>query len=63
MDPNTGKIVASAVVSTFDPNLFEKEENISVYKNPIVENVYEFGSIMKPITVAIGIDSNSVEIG
>ena len=62
MDPNTGKIVASAVVPTFDPNLFEKEENIAVYKNPIVENVYEFGSIMKPITVAIGIDSNSVEI-
>ena len=47
MDPNTGKIIASAVVPTFDPNLFEKEENIAVYKNPIVENVYEFGSIMK----------------
>ena len=62
LDPRTGEIVASAVVPTFDPNVFNKEKDVSIYRNPIVENVYEFGSIFKPITVAIGIDSNSVEL-
>ncbi len=56
MDPITGEIVAMEVSPTFDPNNSSQEKNASIFSNPLVENVYEMGSIIKPLTVAIGID-------
>ncbi len=60
MDPKTGKIVAMASLPNFDPNDTSKLKNISVLSNPVVENSYELGSIMKPLTMAIAIDSGAV---
>lgn len=60
MDPNTGEIVAMASVPTFDPNNFSKEKNQAVFVNPMVEGVYEMGSIVKPLTVAAGIDAGVI---
>ncbi|MDB5225367.1 MAG: hypothetical protein JWL87_319 [Candidatus Adlerbacteria bacterium] len=60
MDPHTGAIVAMAVSPTFDLNHFNKEDDPTIYANPIAENVYELGSIMKPLTVAAGLDSGSI---
>lgn len=59
MDPKTGEIVALAWNPSFDPNNFQ-ESNLGSFKNPIVEGVYEMGSIIKPITMASGIDSGTV---
>jgi len=60
MNPQTGEIYAMAVSPTFDLNAFNKETNPLVYANPMVQNVYEMGSIIKPLTMAAGIDSGVV---
>jgi stage V sporulation protein D (sporulation-specific penicillin-binding protein) len=56
MNPETGEIYAMASAPTFDPNSFSKEKNQGVFINPLVEGVYEMGSIIKPLTMAAGID-------
>ncbi|MCC7436323.1 penicillin-binding protein 2 [Candidatus Nomurabacteria bacterium] len=60
MDPNTGEIVAMAHVPTFDLNEFGKEKDVSIYSNPFSQDVYEMGSIIKPLVMAIGIDTGVV---
>jgi cell division protein FtsI/penicillin-binding protein 2 len=60
MDPKTGKIVAMAVRPTFDPNTYNTVDDPAVFSNPLVEGRYELGSIMKPLTMAIGIDAGAV---
>ncbi len=59
MDPKTGEIVAMGVYPSFDPNNFGKADP-ETFKNPLVENVYEMGSIIKPLTVAAGLDSGKI---
>lgn len=59
MDPYTGEIIAMAKVPTFS-NDGKKKYDISNYKNDIVENSYEMGSIIKPLTMAVGIDTGNV---
>ncbi len=60
MDPKTGEIFAMAVHPTFDLNNFGSQKGTSIFANALVENVYEMGSIMKPLTMAAGIDSGAV---
>jgi cell division protein FtsI/penicillin-binding protein 2 len=60
MDPKTGEIFAIGAWPTFNPNEFNLEPEASIFVNPLVESVYEMGSIMKPLTMAAGIDTNSV---
>jgi len=60
MDPKTGEIIAMAVSPTFDLNAFGQEKNASVFSNPLVQDVYEMGSIIKPLTVAAGLDSGRI---
>lgn len=60
IDPKTGEIYAMALVPTFNLNKFNSEEDISVFNNPLVEGLYEMGSIIKPLTMAAGLDSGAV---
>jgi stage V sporulation protein D (sporulation-specific penicillin-binding protein) len=60
MDPYTGEIVAMAVSPTFDPNDFSQEKSTSVFGNPMVDRVYEMGSIVKPLAMAAGIDAGVI---
>lgn len=60
IDPKTGEIYAMANTPDYDPNNFSKEKNSGVFLNPIVEGVYEMGSIMKPLTLAAGIDTGAI---
>lgn len=60
MNPQDGSIYAMALAPTFDLNDFEHQSNPLVYQNAMVQNVYEMGSIMKPLTMAAGIDSGAV---
>lgn len=60
MDPKTGAIVAMAVSPTFDPNQYNKVDSVSVFANPLVDHVFEVGSIMKPLIMAAGIQEGVV---
>jgi stage V sporulation protein D (sporulation-specific penicillin-binding protein) len=58
-DPKSGKILALGNYPNFDPNNFSKSE-IKNFLNPVVENIYEPGSVFKIITMASGLDSNKL---
>ncbi|MDD5152377.1 MAG: penicillin-binding protein 2 [Candidatus Pacebacteria bacterium] len=60
MNPQNGEIYAMATTPTFDPNNFSKEKSPSVFVNPLVEGVYEMGSIIKPLTIAAGLDAGVI---
>lgn len=60
LNPKTGEILAMANTPTFDLNNFSTEGNLSLYANPLVENIYEFGSVIKPLVMAIGIEKGVV---
>lgn len=60
INPQNGEIYAMSIRPTFDPNDFSKEADVRVFSNPLVESVYEMGSIMKPITLAAGIDAGVI---
>lgn len=58
MDPKTGEIFAMAALPNFNPA--DKKKDIAILSNPMVESVYEMGSIIKPLTMAAGIDLGAV---
>lgn len=62
MDPHTGEIVAIASRPSYDPNTYNKVSDPAAYSNPLVDGRYELGSIMKPLTMAAGIDSGAVTL-
>tara|TARA_B100000508_G_C11464066_1_gene280655 strand:+ start:1416 stop:3137 length:1722 start_codon:yes stop_codon:yes gene_type:complete len=59
MNPQTGEIIAMNAVPGFNLN-DRSEATIEQFQNPLVENVYEMGSIIKPLTMAAGIDSGAI---
>ena len=61
MDPKTGEIYAMGELPKFDPNDLSNIKDTKVLSNSLVENVYEMGSIIKPLTMASGIDSGAIK--
>lgn len=59
MDPKTGEIIAMNAVPSFDLNS-RTNATIDQFQNPLVENVYEFGSTIKALTMAAGLDAGVV---
>lgn len=62
MDPKTGAILAMAGQPTFDPNNYSKVPENEQYKflAPAVSDAYEPGSAMKPIMMAVALDTGAV---
>lgn len=60
MEPQTGKIMAMCNVPDYDPNQYNKVEDISVYTNRAVSTPYEPGSVFKPLIMAAGIDQGLI---
>lgn len=59
IDPKTGAIYAMEVLPGFDPNNL-KSVNLKAIDNPLVEGVYEMGSIVKPLVMAAALDAGAV---
>ena len=61
MDPNQGEILAMADLPEFNPNNFSAYPE-KYYKNKAVTNVYDPGSIFKPIVAAAALDLGLAEV-
>ncbi len=59
INPQNGEIISLALLPTFDPNNTSEVKNPKVFSNSLVEHIYEMGSIMKPLTMAMGFDSGN----
>ena len=60
MDPFTGKVMAMASLPSFDPNKYS-EYGDALFKNPIISDSFEPGSILKVLVMAAGLDANVIE--
>jgi stage V sporulation protein D (sporulation-specific penicillin-binding protein) len=59
INPKTGEIIALNIIPSFDLNNRSGVE-IEAFRNPLVEDVYELGSIIKPLTIASGLDAGVI---
>lgn len=60
MNPKTGEILTMANYPNFNPNEYWRVSDPWVFKNLTVADVYEYGSVQKPITVSIALESGDV---
>ncbi len=61
MDPKTGAILAMANYPSYNPNEYWRVSEPWILKNRAVSDVYEYGSVQKPITVAIALESGAID--
>ena len=59
MNPVTGALVAIARYPSYDVNNLQSIDPVEL-ANPLVEHVHEFGSIMKPLTMASALDAGVI---
>ena len=60
MNPKNGEIYAIASKPDFNLNNFSSVEDPVLFANPFVENVLEFGSVVKPVIMASALDAGVV---
>jgi cell division protein FtsI/penicillin-binding protein 2 len=63
LEVRTGAVKAMANFPTFSPADFQKVEDAGVFNNSAVSSPLEVGSIMKPLTVAAGLDQGVISNG
>lgn len=61
MDPKTGAILAMANYPAYDPNEYWRVSEPWILKNRAVSDVYEYGSVQKPITLSIAIETGIID--
>lgn len=63
ISPQTGEIYAMAHLPNFDLNNFKEVPDVNSFSNPLVESVYEFGSVVKPLVLAAAIEEGVITAG
>jgi len=61
MDPKTGAILAMANYPSYDPNEYWRTSEPWILRNRAVSDVYEYGSVQKPITLAIALETGIIK--
>ncbi|MEK7556702.1 MAG: penicillin-binding protein 2 [Patescibacteria group bacterium] len=61
MNPKTGAVLGMATYPTYDPNFYYAITDANVQANPVVSDIFEPGSIFKPIVMAAAIDQDLVD--
>lgn len=61
LEPATGAVIALCSYPDFDPNEYGKSKDLNDFNNVGIFHAYEPGSVFKPITVAMGIDTGRFE--
>jgi cell division protein FtsI (penicillin-binding protein 3) len=60
MDANDGSLLSLVCEPTFDPNQYYKN-NVALFKNWTVSDLYEPGSTFKPINIAIALNAGVIQ--
>ena len=60
LDPKTGAVLALCSYPSFDPNEYNKVEDIRYFNNEAVFTAYEVGSIFKPLVMAAALDQDVI---
>jgi len=60
MDPKTGRVLAMASQPSFDPADYTSYSD-ALFKNPVITDTFEPGSILKVVVMAAGLDAGVVK--
>jgi len=60
MDPKTGAVRAMASFPNFNPNEYNKVKSVETFSNSCIQEIYEPGSVFKPIVMAAGLDTGKI---
>ncbi|MBM3251001.1 MAG: penicillin-binding protein 2 [Candidatus Nealsonbacteria bacterium] len=60
LEPFSGKILALANFPNFNPNYYFEIKDFQIFQNPVVQKIFEPGSVFKPITAAAAIDQQKI---
>lgn len=61
MNPKTGAVLGMATYPTYDPNFYYTITDPRVQLNPVVSDLFEPGSIIKPLVMAAAIEEGKIE--
>jgi len=63
MEPQTGKILAMVALPDYNPNKYNEvpPDQQNLFLNPVISNVFEPGSIFKPIIMSFAVNEGKVE--
>ena len=60
MDPKTGAILAMSSFPSYDPSRYNEYDQL-LYRNPIISDTFEPGSVFKVVVMAAGLDSGVIK--
>lgn len=61
INPNNGQILAMANLPSYNPSDYDKVEDYEVFQNRIISSPYEPGSVIKPFTIAAGLNEGVIQ--
>lgn len=60
LEPKTGAVRAMASFPNFNPNEYNKVKSVEVFSNSCIQEIYEPGSVFKPIVMAAGLNTGKI---